>query len=124
MRSRLYEVRRSECGLCDGDAAASEKVGASRISGGAIARGLACTLLILAALCGSAEANPVTYGFGSITENSQIDSAIGASQITVDASNGGNTVTFTFRNEGPEACAIAEVYFDDGTLLELTRYRQ
>ena len=124
MRSRLYEVRRNGGGLYDGDAVADEVGGGDKIAFGAMARTLTCVLLILAALCGSTEGSTVTYGFGSITQNSQIDSAIGASQLFVDASNGGSIATFTFRNEGPEACAIAEVYFDDGTLLQLTRYRQ
>ena len=120
MLSGLSQRRGSVCTLGAGEAGVDRKVAGSITSVAAMAPALMCALLIMAVLCGNAEASTVTYGFGSITETSQIDSAIGASQITVDTSNGGSIVTFTFRNEGPEACAISEVYFDDGTLLELT----
>jgi len=55
-----------------------------------------------------------------ISDNSSIDQAIGESQITIGITNGGSDVTFTFYNIGPTMCTITDVYFDDGTLLELT----
>lgn len=61
-----------------------------------------------------------TYGFQNITNNNAVDAAIGEAQLFVDVNNGGPTVTFTFRNEGPEAAVISEIYFDDGTLLGIS----
>lgn len=59
-----------------------------------------------------------TLGFEAITANNVGDVAIAESQLFVDVSDyGGGQVLFTFRNEGPAASSIADVYFDDGTLL-------
>ena len=68
-----------------------------------------------------AQAN-VTYPFYCITNNSLIDAAIGEAQMFVDVEDFGfdgtyNQVLFTFRNEGPDASSITDVYFDDGSLL-------
>jgi len=61
-----------------------------------------------------------TYGFGGLTNNDPCNIAVGEAQLFVDVLNGGSEVTFIFRNEGPDICSITDVYFDDGTLLELT----
>ncbi len=62
----------------------------------------------------------VTYSFTNITNNSATDAAIGESQLFVDVSDpGSNQVLFTFRNDGPEASSITDVYFDDGALLSM-----
>jgi hypothetical protein len=59
-----------------------------------------------------------TFGFYNITHNNLADAAIGEAQLLVDVSEElADQVLFTFRNTGPEACAISEVYFDDGMLL-------
>jgi len=55
--------------------------------------------------------------FDNITNNNPGDAAIGEAQLTVDVTNGSDTVTFTFHNEGAFNCSIAEIYFDDGSLL-------
>lgn len=62
-----------------------------------------------------------TYGFYCITNNDPIDAGIGEAQLFVDVLNGTdvNEVQFNFRNVGSNPCTITDVYFDDGTLLEL-----
>ena len=56
----------------------------------------------------------VPFGFHSITNNISSDAAIGEAQLFVDVTDAGsNQVLFTFMNVGPEACSIAEIYFDD-----------
>ena len=60
----------------------------------------------------------ITYGFVNITHNNAADEATG-SQYTVEVSDnaGAGQVQFVFRNSGPAASSITDVYFDDGTLL-------
>lgn len=66
-------------------------------------------------------AGAVTIGFECLTGNLAGDCAIGESQLTVELSDqGGGVVRFHFRNSGPAASAISEVYFDDGSLLALS----
>lgn len=60
-----------------------------------------------------------TYGFYCITNNDPIDCGVGEAQLFVDVLNGADEVQFNFRNVGPNSCSITDVYFDDGTLLEL-----
>ena len=60
-----------------------------------------------------------TYGFYCITDNNSTNADIGEAQLFVDVLNGADEVQFNFRNVGPNSCSITDVYFDDGTLLEL-----
>jgi hypothetical protein len=60
-----------------------------------------------------------TYGFYCISYNDPLDAAVGEAQLFVDVLNGADEVQFNFRNVGPNPCSITDVYFDDGTLLEL-----
>lgn len=60
-----------------------------------------------------------TYAFYNITNNNPDYAAIGEAQLSVDVANGDSEVKFIFKNEGPNPCSITDVYFDDGTLLEL-----
>lgn len=79
-----------------------------------------CVAVILGALPTLATATPVieTFAFYSITNNDLADAAIGEAQLSIDVTEElADQVLFTFRNTGPEACAISEIYFDDGTLL-------
>ena len=77
---------------------------------------LACSLLAVAGLSSAAWADPV-YSFFRITDNADEDIA---SQLSVDVTAGaGGTVDFTFYNNVGIASSITEVYFDDGTLLEI-----
>ena len=61
----------------------------------------------------------VTYGFVNISNNNAIDAAIGEAQLFVDvtSASGGSQALFTFRNTGPAASSICDVYYDDGPLL-------
>ena len=74
-------------------------------------------------LAGNVFAVPVnfgTYGFGNISNNNVGDALIGEAQLLVDVladALGDNQVIFQFRNIGPDASSITDVYFDNGTLL-------
>lgn len=72
-------------------------------------------LLLLPASSGA-----VTVGFDCITGNSTADCATGEAQLSMEITDPGNDqVRFDFANAGPEASSITEVYFDDGSLLDL-----
>lgn len=87
-------------------------------------------LIVLAAMLAlgvfsiPAQAN-VTYSFYCITNNIAGDADIGEAQMTVEVEDLGfdgtyNQVLFTFRNEGPDASSITDVYFYDGALLGMS----
>ncbi|MHC4478183.1 MAG: InlB B-repeat-containing protein, partial [Planctomycetota bacterium] len=86
--------------------------------------GLIVAVLLLGALTAPALAD-VTYTFDHIVEpgddaNALASGAIGEAQLFVDvAAYDANQTIFTFRNTGPEACTITDVYFDDGALLRI-----
>jgi len=78
---------------------------------------LVTIVLVVGAFCAAANAS-VTYSFACITDTNPINAAIGEAQMFVDVSDpGGNQVLFWFRNIGPEASSITDVYYDDGGLL-------
>jgi hypothetical protein len=63
----------------------------------------------------------MTVGFECITNNSAASAAIGEAQFWVDIVSGDpGEVMFVFRNTGPLASTIAEVYFDSGPLNSIT----
>lgn len=71
-------------------------------------------------LCLSFDAQADTFTFANITHNSIVDATIGESQLFVDvtAAPGDPTkAVFTFRNVGPQASSICDIYFDDGPIL-------
>jgi len=72
--------------------------------------------VLLAFLAGSVQAG-LTYSFVQITNNNAADAGIGEAQLFVEVIDSSGQVTFKFMNTGPEACSIADVYFDDGSLL-------
>ena len=74
-----------------------------------------CACLVFA---GSVQA--VIVPFYGITNDNPDNIAIGEDQLFVEVTNGGPSVTFTFYNVGSSQCTITDVYFDDGTLLEIT----
>lgn len=78
------------------------------------------TLAAVLATAGSVHA--ATYSFEAITNNNAVDVAIGEAQLSVDVTDplGANNVLFTFKNTGPFASSITDIYFDDGTLLALS----
>jgi hypothetical protein len=63
----------------------------------------------------------VTLDFFCITNNSPSDCAIGEAQLSVDVLDiSGNQVLFNIMNNGPiDDAIIRQVYFDDGTLLDI-----
>jgi len=66
----------------------------------------------------ASQATIETFGFYNITNNNPTDASIGEAQLFVDVSDEfANQVLFTFRNTGPYASSISEIYFDDGSLL-------
>lgn len=81
---------------------------------------LACSLAAGLALA-SVPAAATTLAFDCLTGNLAGDCAIGEAQLSVEVTDqGGGVVRFHFRNAGPEASSISEVYFDDGSLLVLS----
>jgi hypothetical protein len=75
-------------------------------------------MLVGASAIWSVSASAVSLGFGCISNNLAGDCAIGEAQLSVDVSDaGGSQVLFYFTNSGPSASSIADVYFDDGSLL-------
>ena len=80
-------------------------------------RGVAVCMIAACALP-VAYADTYTYGFGCISNNNAVNCAIGGAQLFVDVTAVDTTqVQFRFRNAGPAASSITDVYFDDGTLL-------
>ena len=85
-----------------------------------IGKALCTGVVALGAFWFAAPSSAATLGFGCITNSIAGDCAIGAAQTSVDVSDaGGGQVLFTFHNAGPAASSIADVYFDDGSLLAL-----
>lgn len=66
----------------------------------------------------TSNAAAIPLGFSCITNNSAVDCGIGEVQLSVDVTDlGSGQVLFEFFNAGPANSSIADVYFDDGTLL-------
>lgn len=76
-----------------------------------------CGSIVLLILAAPAVAVP-TYNFVGISGNSVADTAIGEAQFTVELLDLGSQVKFVFRNSGPEASSIANIYWgaEDGLL--------
>lgn len=94
------------------------------ISTGGLFRRSFCALTLIAGVSlggvSVASAAPtVTLGFDNITGNNAVDAANGEGQLFVDVVDLDPTgqVRFNFRNIGPEAMSITDVFFDDGSLL-------
>jgi hypothetical protein len=81
------------------------------------------TLLVFSAVLGSAgtaRAASQTVTFEGCTNTSTTNTGIGVAQLSVEVTDvgvGANQAKFIFRNSGPLASSITDVYFDDGTLL-------
>ena len=74
-------------------------------------------LLIAAMLFGSL-AHATTVSFYCISNTSATNCTAGATQLSVDVLDiGPGQVQFNFYNSGPANSSIADVYFDDGSLL-------
>lgn len=77
---------------------------------------LVAAVALVASLFGTAKSDAgMIYSFTRITNNAANNVA---SQLQLEVSDiGGGQVNFTIRNLGPTASSIAQIYFDDGTLL-------
>jgi len=87
-------------------------------------RGALPVATLLAAVA-TAPVQAALLSFDCITNNNTEDCTTGEAQLSVDVTDAGsnlagsNLVLFTFQNSGPDASSIADVYFDDGTLLNI-----
>jgi len=82
-----------------------------------------CALGAVALALGMAGRAPAaTLNFNCITNNSSgTDCTIGEAQLAVDVTDpGGGQVLFTFTNSGTDPSSLADVYFDDGSLLGIS----
>ena len=73
----------------------------------------------------------ITLSFQNVTANSTADADTGEAQLTVevrgsadDADLTASQVRFVFKNAGPNASSITDIYFDDGTLLGIAEIEQ
>ena len=74
-------------------------------------------VLLSAAMLFGSFAHATTVSFYCISNNSATNCATGAAQLSVDVIDLGSQVQFNFYNSGPANSSIADVYFDDGSLL-------
>ncbi len=85
------------------------------------ARAAIFATIVGALTLGSLPASAMMIGFDCITHSITGDCTIGENQLTMEVTDqGGGIARFHFRNSGPEISSIAEVYFDDGSLLGLS----
>jgi hypothetical protein len=76
-----------------------------------------CLSLAFAGLLCATAAGADSFGFTNITHNNLTDAAAGAGQLFVDVTaEGGSQVRFAFRNLGPSAMSICDVYFQGGVI--------
>lgn len=71
----------------------------------------------------SALAATTSYAFNCLTNNNAANCGAGQAQLFMDVSNtvNPNQVLFEFRDVGPAASSIADIYFDDGSLLGIAQ---
>lgn len=79
-----------------------------------VSRVVTATTMAIAALAVSASsAHAATMGFNCITNNNSGNCAIGTAQLTAELTDLGNgSVEFMFKNTGPSASSITQIYFD------------
>jgi len=83
-------------------------------------RVLVLVVVVMLLSTSKSQATIERFGFYNITNNDPTDAAIGEAQLFVDVSDEfANQVLFTFRNTGPFASSISEIYFDNGALLSI-----
>jgi hypothetical protein len=79
---------------------------------------------LVAILSTEGQADVYTYGFECITNSKPPHAQTGQAELFVDVGNTlpdgtslpKNQALFTFRNIGPSASSITDIYFDDGSL--------
>lgn len=79
------------------------------------------SLAVAAAVPHPASADVLHLGFKSVTNSIAGDVAIGQAQLSVEVTDegiGAGQVKFIFRNVGPAASSICDIYFDDGGTLQ------
>lgn len=95
-----------------------------------VIRAAGVVFCVLLAMAVGAPAEAATYTFRGITGNSATNTATGERQLTMEVTEAEsirvagrtyNQVNFTFRNSGPGASSITDVYFDDGTLMGISQ---
>lgn len=74
--------------------------------------------LTLGAVAPQAQAGPV-FSFTNITHNNPVSNGQGEAQLFVEVNEVGELVSFLFTNTGPDPMFIANVFFDDGSLLAI-----
>ncbi len=83
--------------------------------------GWVISLSVVVAVPHSASADVLHLGFKSVTNSIAGDVAIGQAQLSVEVTDeglGAGQVKFIFRNVGPAASSICDVYFDDDGALQ------
>jgi len=77
--------------------------------------------IVFALAAGATPAGAAVFNFSQcVSDNSAADCAIGSAQMTVGVTaQGANQVLFQFANTGPSASSITDLYFDDGSLLDI-----
>ncbi|MBN1788223.1 MAG: hypothetical protein JW806_07490 [Sedimentisphaerales bacterium] len=93
-----------------------------RFSGNTI-KYFAFVALTIAVFVVSADAVP-TYYFAGVTSNNLVNVTAGQSQLSVEVTHPDgvdNQTLFTFKNVGPQGCAITDIYLYDGTLLGISQ---
>lgn len=75
----------------------------------------ACVPALILAASPAAAAVVATFGFGNVSANDVANAEDGESQLFLDIESTANAdeVVFTFRNGGPDAMSITDLYFDD-----------
>lgn len=84
-------------------------------------------ILIVLALCtfmaAPAFSMTSTYSFNCLTQTNAANCNAGQAQLVMDVISTANAtqVLFEFRNTGPAASSITDIYFDDGSLLGIAQ---
>jgi len=73
------------------------------------------TLLVVALCWRPGPAGAALYGFTPISFHSGAAATAVAAQLSLDVTQSGSHVLFTFANDGPVPSTITGTYFDDGT---------
>lgn len=73
------------------------------------------TSFVAAVAFTSAASAGATYGFTGITNNNAGDTAIGEAQFSVELIDNAGLVEFLFKNAGPEASSMVQLYWEDST---------
>ncbi len=72
--------------------------------------------VVLAGVCGTTTYGAATFGFTSVSASSSADAAIGQSQFFMDVlDESARRVRFDFRNTGPAASSITQIFFEERT---------